>query len=175
MSDDWIFIPSPGMMMDYISSQWRKEQEEKPLTLNSTLSAALNKCPSHWIDGICIQLGLDPKALRKKKVKVQAIVAHLSDPEKLRAAVESLPEQSREALAYVLKQGGWVKIGPLTRQFGNMDDVGWFWADREPPTSSLGQLRVHGLLFVGKAGIKGRNYTVAVVPKELRKPLGFLP
>jgi len=32
-------------------------------------------------------------------------------------------------------------------------------------------LRVHGLLFVGKAGIDGRNYKVAVVPKEIRKQL----
>jgi hypothetical protein len=32
-------------------------------------------------------------------------------------------------------------------------------------------LRVHGLLFVGKAGIGGRMYKVAVVPKDIRKQL----
>ena len=172
--DDWLFIPSPGAMMDYMSGQWRKEQESKPITLNSALSAALNKCPSPWINGICSQLGLNPRVLRNKKAKVQAIAAHLADPQKLRAVVNPLPEQSRQALAYVLEQGGWVKIGPLTRKFGTMDDVGWFWGEDDPPTSPLGRLRVRGLLFVGKAGIKGRNYTVAVVPRDLREPLKTL-
>jgi len=109
---------------------------------------------------------LDPKSL--------PVVGHLTDPQKLRAVLESLPPESREALDYVLAKGGWVKIGPLTRRFGAQDDVGWFWSETEPPTSTLGRLRVRGLLFVGKAGIGGRNYTVAVIPKELREPLAEL-
>jgi hypothetical protein len=32
-------------------------------------------------------------------------------------------------------------------------------------------LRVHGLLFIGKTGIGGRMYKVAVVPKDIRKRL----
>jgi hypothetical protein len=168
MSDEWILIPSPGMMMDYVARQWRKEQEDKPLTLNSTLSAALNKCPSPWINGIAAHIGLNPKKLRQKKAKVEAIVSRLTDPGSLRAVLDSLPEQSRKALVHLLKQEGWAKTGPLTRQFGTMDDVGWFWDEKEAPTSPLGQLRVRGLLFVGKAGIGGRNYGVAVIPTDLR-------
>jgi hypothetical protein len=169
--DDWLFITSPGMMLDYMTKQWREEQEGKPITLNSTLSAALNKCPVQWIDGICLCVGLDPKAQRKKKDRVKAVVSHLGDPDVLRAVVTSLSEQGQHALAFLLEKGGWVKIGSLTRKFGTMDDVGWFWDEKEPPTSPLGQLRVRGLLFVGKAGISGRNYTVAVVPRDLREPL----
>lgn len=165
---------TPDMMMDYLTSGWRKEQESKPININTKLSTALNKCPAPWVNGICINLGLDPKSLRKRKAKVQAIVDHLIDPQKLRAVLESLSPESCEALDYVLGKGGWVKIGPLTHRFGPQDDVGWFWSEAEPPTSTLGRLRVRGLLFVGKAGIGGRNYTVAVIPKELRKPLAEL-
>jgi hypothetical protein len=171
MNEDWLFIPSPGMMMDYIAGHWRKEQEEKPIALNTALSAALNKCPSPWIDGICMYLGLDLKALRLKKAKVQAIIGHLSDPETLREVTDPLPDQSRGALTYTLEQGGWVKVGQLTRKFGPMDDIGWFWDEEESPVSPLGRLRVRGLLFVGKAGMGGRNYTVAVIPRDLHKPL----
>jgi hypothetical protein len=167
-------LVTPDTMMDYLTSGWREEQESKPININTKLSAALNKCPAHWVNGICINLGLDPKSLRKRKAKVQGIVGHLTDFQKLRAVVESLPAESREALDYVLGKGGWVKIGPLTRRFGAQDDVGWFWNESEPPTSMLGRLRVRGLLFVGKAGIGGRNYTVAVIPKELREPLAAL-
>jgi hypothetical protein len=171
MSDEWIVIPSLDMMMDYITGQWREEQEDKPLSLNSSLSAALNKCPVPWINGIAAHVGLDPKKLRQKKARVEAIVARLTDPGGLRAVLDPLPEQSRKALVYLLGQEGWSKIGPLTRQFGSMDDVGWFWDEKEAPASPLGQLRVHGLLFVGKAGIGGRNYRVAVIPVDLRQPL----
>ena len=169
----FLFI-TPDMMMDRITRGWREEQENKPITLNSRLSAALNKCPSPWINGICRQLGLNPKALRTKRKKVAAIQAHLTDVSKLRQVVKSLPAASLQALNYVLEHGGWVKIGQLTRHFGKMDDVGWFWDEEEPPVSPLGQLRVRGLLFVGKAGLKGRSYRVAVIPKELREPLGIL-
>jgi hypothetical protein len=169
--DDWLFIPSPGMMMDYLVGQWRKDQEGKPITLNSTLSAALNKCPAPWLNGICLRIGVDPRAQRKKPDRVKAVVAHLNDPQRLEPIVASLPDPSRQALAYVLDSGGWVRVGSLTGKFGTMDDVGWFWDEEEPPASPLGQLRVCGLLFVGKAGIKGRNYTVAVVPRDLRQSL----
>lgn len=162
---------SPDTLMGYVTRKWREEQESKPLTLNSSLSAALNKCPGHWINGICLNLGLDPKGLRKKKNKVQAIVAHLTNPTRLRQVVDELSTISREALSYILEKGGWGRIGPLHRRFGDEEDVGWFWADDEPAASPLGSLRVRGLLFVGRAGIKGRNYTVAVIPKELRELL----
>ena len=174
--DDWasLFLVTPDLLMDRITSDWRKEQENKPINLNSKLSAALNKCPSPWINGICKQLGLDPKALRAKKKKGDAIQDHLTDLSKLRQVLKPLPAASRQALSYVLEQGGWVKLGQLTRRFGTMDDVGWFWGENEPPVSPLGQLRVRGLLFVGKVGLEGRNYGVAVIPKELREPLAEL-
>jgi tetratricopeptide (TPR) repeat protein len=169
-----LLLVNPDMLMAQVTRSWRQEQENKPINLNVRLSAALNQCPSQWINGICQQLGLDPKALRVKNKKVTAIQAHLTDPSRLRQVVKALPVDSQRALRYVLDQGGWAKLGPLTRQFGEMDDVGWFWDEEEPPTSPLGQLRVRGLLFVGKAGIEGRNYRVAVIPKELREPLSTL-
>ena len=168
MQDDFILIPDFRSVTDMVFDQWCKDQEEKPLSLNSTLSAALNKCPGPWLNGICQQLGLPPKGAKKKKV--QAIVAHLKDPDHLAAAVAGLPEETHEALKMILEQGGWIKIGTLTRRFGTCDADGWFWA-KQPPPSTLGQARVHGLLFIGKAGIGGRNYSVAVVPKDLRTEL----
>jgi tetratricopeptide (TPR) repeat protein len=165
---------TPDMLMTQLTRSWRQDQENKPITLNTKLSAALNKCPSQWINGICQQLGLDPKALRVKKKKVAVIQARLTDLARLRQVLRALPAASQQALGYVLEQGGWVKLGPLTHKFGDMDDVGWFWDEEEPPVSPLGQLRVRGLLFVGKAGIKGRTYSVAVIPKELRELLSPL-
>jgi hypothetical protein len=73
-------------------------------------------------------------------------------------------------MRYTLNRGGWVKYGELSRQFGDETRDGWWW-DRNPPQSTIGQLRLRGLLFVGQAPIGSRHYKVAVIPNELREPL----
>ena len=47
---------------------------------------------------------------------------------------------------------------------------GWFW-EEEPPTSTLGRLRVHGLVFVGDRSEKGRNHRTVVIPEDLRETI----
>jgi hypothetical protein len=83
--------------------------------------------------------------------------------------IEKLPLKSKKALKLVMDEGGWVKYNKLSSEYGE-ENNSYFW-ETEPPTSIVGILRVHGLLFVGKAGIDGRNYKVAVVPKDIRKGL----
>ncbi len=172
--DAWDFgglLLDPNQMMEYVMEKWHQEQDAKPITLFTKLSAALNKCPAPWIDAVCLNLGLPTKGKRKDKVK--AIVAHLTQEDNLRQAVLNLPVASRQALKLVVDAGGWVKYGQLSREFGDEEGDGWFW-NEEPPVSAIGQARAHGLLFVGRAPIKSRNYKVAVVPKELREPLAAL-
>lgn len=161
----------PDLLMQYMEDRWREEQESKPINLNTTLSAALNKSPAPWVDGICFAVGLSPKGQRKQKVA--RIVKRLLDPEGLRAVVSLLPAASRQALRHVLQAGGWAKYSTLTREFGDEGGDSWWWGD-EMPTSVLGQARVRGLLFVGKVGIGGRNYKVAVIPQDVREPLSAL-
>jgi len=165
-------IMDPHALMGYVEQQWRKEQESKLLNLKTTITAALNKCPSQWVNGICIRLGLDTGG--KKKDRVMKIAAHLKDPHNLRALLDSLPQASQDALAFVVAEGGWVKYGRLSQRFGDESGDGWWWSEGQAPTSTVGRLRGAGLLFVGKAGLGERNYKAAVVPKELRPLLAEL-
>ncbi|MCD6290366.1 MAG: hypothetical protein J7M34_07675 [Anaerolineae bacterium] len=167
MEEDFPFLMDPDLLMGYVTDRWRKEQEEKPISIHSKLSAALNKSPAPWVNAACQALGLDTKTLRNRKAKTRALVAHLTDPEKLKAAVHGLSTEAREALRMVMEAGGWMKVGPLYRRFGDCEGDGWFW-EEEPPESVLGELRTRALLFIGKAPIGSRSYRVAVVPKELR-------
>ncbi len=72
--------------------------------------------------------------------------------------IEKLPPKSIAALKLVMDEGGWVKYNRLSKEYGEENDS-YFW-ETEPPTSTVGILRLHGLLFVGKSGIGGRNYKV---------------
>ncbi len=159
-------IVSPRMMMDLITDSWRADRESKPINLNTTISAGFNKYPMNWINGVARALGISSK--EKKKDKIEQIISRLTT--QLEEVIGKLPPESREALKLVIKAGGWVRYNQLSKKFGGEEDDSYFW-ESEPPASTVGILRLHALLFVGKAGISGRMYKVAVVPKDIREQL----
>ena len=148
-----------------MTSSMSKDEDSKPITLNLTISAGLNKFKNTRINGVSKALGISTKDTKKEKM--DQIISRLTT--ELDKVIEKLPPKSREALKLVIDEGGWVKYNKLSSEYGEENDS-YFW-ETEPPTSTVGVLRVHGLLFVGKAGIDGRNYKVAVVPKDIRKGL----
>lgn len=163
-----LFAQLSGQALAKLEQKWRREIEAKLLPVNTTLRPALNKLPAIWIDAICLCLGV--LAERKRQDKVTHIISYLSDETNLTTAVTALAPHYREAMAYVLNSGGWVKYGELSRKFGDEKGDGWWW-DKNPPQSTIGQLRLRGLLFVGQTPMGSRHYKVAVIPNELREPL----
>lgn len=159
-------IPSPTRMMNYVTDSRRREQENKYINLNTTISAGLNKFPTHWINGAAKALGISTKD--KKKDKIEQMISKLTA--QLDEVLEKLPPEAHEALKLVLKNGSWVQYNQLSKKFGGEENDSYWWGI-EPPTSTIGILRLHALLFVGKAGISGRMYKVAVVPKDIREGL----
>lgn len=166
---------TPEMTEDlvrYMGDRWREAEENKLVNLQMTLSAALSKIPAKWLDAACSAHHMATKGRRKQKVV--ALSSRLADPEKLVRAVRETPAPARAALRRVLENGGWMRLNPLVRDFGDMEGDGWFW-DEQPPTSSLGALRQRALLFIGKAIVTKtgkKPLKVAVIPQDLRDALG---
>lgn len=160
-----MFVALGNRSMARLEQHWREEIESRLLPLNTTLQAALNKLPAPWIDGICRCLGIPAEG--KRRDKVARIVDHLNNKVNLQRIITGLSQDCREAIAYILAEDGWVKYGELSRRFGSETADGWWW-DKKPPRSIPGQLRLRGLLFVGKTPIGGRMYKTAVIPQELR-------
>jgi len=148
-----------------MSNKKLEENEMFPITLNITISAGLNKFKNTRINGVSKVLGISTKDMKKEKM--EQIITRLTT--ELNKVIEKLPPKSREALKLVMDEGGWVKYNKLSSEYGEENDS-YFW-ETEPPTSTVGVLRLHGLLFVGKAGIDGRMYKVAGVPKDISKRL----
>lgn len=159
-------LVSPGMIMKYLEKSWRTEHESQPINLNTTISAGLNKYPVEWINGICKALEISTKG--KKKDKIAQISRKLTT--RLIEVIEKIPPELLDALKLVIEAGGWVRYNQLSRKYGSEENDSYWW-ESDPPKSAIGMLRLHGLLFVGKAGLKGRLYKVAVVPKEIREQL----
>lgn len=169
-----------GEMMDdlarYLGDRWRSEEENKVISVNLSLATALDRTPTKWLDAACRvnHIPIQGRGRWNRQSKIAALVARLTSREELRRCVMDLPAHARTALRRVIDSGGWMRLSELTRDFGPMDGDGWFW-DEDPPTSSLGELRRRGLLFVGrtpttKDGKTGKRMSkVAVVPSDIRE------
>ena len=153
-------ILDPEIMMDAYEHGMVNDAEKLMLTTYSKLTAILNKYPHQWVDGICSQLSIDTKG--KKNIKAQAIAEKLKKDMPLILA--SLPQKPKEALRILLDNGGYANYGKL-KEFD--DEVSFWWVDK-PPRSTIGILRVNGLLAVGKMPINSRMYKVALIPEDIR-------
>ncbi|HHW13420.1 MAG TPA: tetratricopeptide repeat protein [Firmicutes bacterium] len=148
-----------------VAESYRRQAEEKALPLELTLRRALKSLPVPWLDATAAvyQVERVPRRAERERLVADA----LTDPERLRRALAAEPPEVREALRLLLQRGGWCKLSVLTRRFGRLDGDGYWWGER-PPTSTVGRLRLLGLVFVGRTSIEGQRHKVAVVPVELR-------
>lgn len=156
----------------YIASfldSMREEEDERPIRPDVKLTTALRRIPVQWLNAAAQRLAIEPQRRRPEREK--AVAAALLDSGRVRAALAEEPPAVREALDFVLAEGGWVKLHRLTHRFGDQTGDGFHW-DEQPPASTIGRLRMLGILHVGRAPINGRNHKVAVVPVELRELLG---
>jgi hypothetical protein len=110
--------------------------------------------------------------MRRVKERIAALCAELPRERLLRSAWEKLPEPPRRMLHWMLShEGGYATLQKLSAKFERDDDITWWWNEGQTPVTSLGLLRLHGLVYVGRARTGRRNVRVAVVPVELRDGL----
>lgn len=158
------FILDRDVMLTAFMDDRIRAAESLIIAPYTTLTAALNKYPSNWVDGICVSLGLDKGSRKPDKAKMirEHLLANMA------AVVRELPAESLEALRLILSEGGRARLGKLGAYDG---EITFFW-ESQPPTSALGSLRVRGLLVIGQAVESGRKYKTALVPSDIRGALG---
>ena len=152
----------PDILMSAYENNGLKKIESMPLRKGSSLQSILNKYPAHWIDWMSKHYGLKK---RLKKEKIQGIENKIVKD--LPQIVLNLPEKSKAALAFCIKQGGFVKYGQLKCYD---DDMDFFWKEGKT-LSTIGLLRQIGLMVVGKMVYGERQFKVAFVPVEIRDGL----
>jgi tetratricopeptide (TPR) repeat protein len=109
-----------------------------------------------------------PSAIRKAEL-VDLLVESLADPEVMEQAWTGLTNEEREALRFVLDRGGMVPYDEVSQEYGDDLDEYYYWYYRKPETT-IGRLRLHGLLFEGGHG----DEVVLVIPTEVKRVLEFL-
>lgn len=159
-------LVTPDMLRNWIETRWIGQAESILVGPHTKLSAAMNKYPWQWVDGICMALGIGTKGVKKGE-KVKRVVGKL-DAGYIGGLLndrDRIPDGSLRALLTVVNNGYIMKFGGLSKSFSYEDD---FWWNERPPRSEIGRLRLHGLLIKGRMPIGGRLFTVAAVPVEVR-------
>jgi hypothetical protein len=155
-------ILDPDILLHAFENDQVERFEDIQLRKSSTFQSIMNKYPSHWIDSMCNQYHITQKV---KKDKIRAIENTLMSD--LPRIISGLSKKCKEVLRICMENGGFIKYGML-KDYD--DELGFFW-EEQSRTSTVGELRQKGLLFVGKMGFGDRNYKIAFIPVEIRDDL----
>jgi tetratricopeptide (TPR) repeat protein len=158
------FITNP-FDAEALADRYRLEVEEKPINPDLRLRTALRQIPVQWLNAVARMYHLESVPRRPERERL--VAEEILDPLQLKLALSRERSEVQDALRFIVGKGGWVKMQTLTRRYGALDGDG-FWWDEEPPSSSIGRLRLLGSVFVGRANIGGKQHKIAVVPVELR-------
>ena len=159
---------TPDMIGDLIGDYMHllhEEESTKPVAIQSGLSTLLNKMPVTWVNAISDFWQL-PEA-RLKRDRIKNVVALLTDPSTANSIFEVLAAKEKEVLSILEKNDGYVKYNVLSKKFGGEENDGYWWEEK-PPESTIGRLRLMGLIAVGKAQIGTRRFKTVFIPRDVR-------
>jgi tetratricopeptide (TPR) repeat protein len=148
--------------------QRREKRRRRPLT-GTDLQSCLS---SHIKDNlVAMARALDVRGtagIRKAEL-IALLTESLADPEIVKKAWRALDNEEQEALRFILNRGGMVPYDEVSQQYGDDLEDHFYWYYHEPETT-IGRLRLHGLLFEGEH----EDEVVLVIPMEVRGPLADL-
>ena len=156
-------ILDPDSMMHAYEKKEIERSENILLSPSTKLTAVLNKYPFQWVDDMCEALSLESEGRKNEKAK--CITDKLMG--NINAIINKLPEKSKEALALILKNGGFVKYS-LLQKYDN--EMTWWW-NSHPPKSTIGLLRLHGLIVVGKMPQGAKTFKTVLIPKDIKEEI----
>ena len=156
-------IVDPDILMHAYEKREIERIESMLLAPSTTLTAVLNKYPFQWVDGMCEALSLETRGKKNEKVREIANKVVTDLP----SIIHKIPEKSREALTLVLKNDGYVKYNALKEY---ADEMPWWW-NNTPPTSTIGILRLYGLIIIGKMPHGTKLYKTAIIPNDIKEEL----
>ena len=156
-------ILDPDIVMHHYERKEIERAESIIISPSTKITPILNKYPSPWVDGICEALSLNTGGRKSEKVKdiVDKLVTNLS------TIISKLSKKSKEALTFILNNGCFVKYS-LLKDYD--DDISWWW-NNHPKKSTIGLLRLYGLIVVGKMPQGTKLYKTALIPKELQEKI----
>jgi hypothetical protein len=147
------------------ADRYASRHRRKPISATD-LDSLMSRLTKSAYVGMYRVLGIDGISGLRKAEMGEAIASHLRQSAFLRQVVERLDDHERAALRFALRADGILPYADATARFGAESDDSPYWEYHEPE-STVGRLRVQGLLFAGELD----GQIVLVVPDDLRAAL----
>lgn len=164
-------VSGMGSMIQDMRQRQQKARERQRAVLESsepTLAGCIAPYTKNALSGMLDALEITGAKGLRKAAMAERIMQELRDPERLAVIVGRLSQQEREALRFVLSQGGMVPSADFAHHYDHDLDESPYWGfPSHQPKSIMGCLRVRGLLAEGVM----EGQVVMVIPRELRGPL----
>jgi tetratricopeptide (TPR) repeat protein len=148
--------------------QKREKRRRRPLT-GMDLQPCLSRHIKDNLVAMARALGVRVMASIRKAELIALLAESLANPEVVGRAWRSLTSEEQEALRFISARGGMVPYNEVNREYGDDFEDPYYWHYHEPETT-IGRLRLHGLLFEGAH----EDEVVLVIPTEVRELLAGL-
>ena len=141
----------------------RRERERRKPLKGTDLQSCLSRYTKDNLAAMARALDISRPASIRKAELIALLAESLANPAVVEEAWRNLNSEEREALRFVLAQGGMIPYDEVSQKYGDDLEEYYYWHYREPETT-IGRLRLHGLLFEGGRG----DEVVLAIPTEVR-------
>ncbi len=142
------------------------ESESLDLSIETPLETCLERLPIPWLNAVNTK-GLGLPETSKTRTAVKQVTHFLLNENGLHSLVEELPDSSLQIITALVENGRSLPMDRLLEQFSGTNDITSDWNHR-PPLSSLGLLRLAGLVYV----FSPDDTRTAFIPPDLAINLG---
>lgn len=140
----------------------RERERAKPIEKDAPLAECLPRLTKDDLVAMARALHFSGLTGKRKAEVLKRIAAWLS--EGVDEVVRSLSDRERDALRYVSEEGGMALWEAFTGRYGDEGEESPYWI-YHMPESTLGRLRVHGVLMVGSV----EGVEMVLIPSDLRE------
>lgn len=151
-----------GDVFEHYRQRYRERKQKVPIDPGDSLVSLLGRYPKEALLGMARELSLGITSALKKDAVISAIHHQLLDTEALLGALQTLTNEERAALRYVVEAGGVVPLADFAQRYGDDGQESPYW-NWHRPESVLGRLKVRGLVFEGTY----QGQVTLIVPSEL--------
>lgn len=157
----------PGLIGDAFSAIARELHDEASfIKIDSNNPAEINLAdlPIEWINAMSSFWQLPEHDLKRDNIR--EIVTFFKSPDFQKELPQKLSREDRECLTYILENDNNVSYSEASKRFGPEQNDGYWWT-MDVPKSTLGNLRMMGLLIVGEVHSDNTAMRMAMLPKEI--------
>ncbi|MBN1467008.1 DUF1841 family protein [candidate division KSB1 bacterium] len=161
----------PGTMSQAFKTIARELHDEAghiKLSAGGVAKEIYEQLPLEWINAMSSYWQCSDQRLKRDKIK--EIISYLSSAEFPEHVGQTLSREEKNCLLTLLENENCLPYAQAAREFGPEHNDGYWWT-QDAPKSTLGNLRMKGLVAVGEATLEGEATQIVMIPNDISRTI----